>query len=107
MNVDAQALARLKEGCLYNLLGVTETSSQMEIKKAYRVKVKELHPDKHNNSEEKTKEFQKIQNAYEILSDEETKEQYDIEQAAQKAELILLLKQDLFRMLANAFTPSK
>lgn len=105
MNVDPQLLARLKEGCLYNILGIPETSTQMEIKNAYRIKAKELHPDKHNNDPEKTIEFQKIQNAYDILSDETAKQQYDIERTAQKAEIMLLLKQDLFRMLANAFSP--
>lgn len=57
----------------YDILGVSSDASQEEIKKAYRQKVKEHHPDKGGNSET----FNKIQTAYEVLSDNTKKSGYD------------------------------
>lgn len=57
----------------YETLGVSKESSSDEIKKAYRKKALEFHPDK-GGSEEM---FKKVTEAYEILSNEETKGKYD------------------------------
>ncbi len=61
---------------LYETLGVSENASQDEIKKAYRRLARKYHPDicKEDNCEEK---FKEINGAYEILSDEKKKAQYD------------------------------
>ena len=51
-----------------------------EIKKAYRELALQWHPDKHEGEEEKAKahiEFQKIAEAYEVLSDDEKRGKYD------------------------------
>lgn len=54
----------------YKILGVDRNASQEEIKKAYRQKVKEWHPDRHReNKEEAERKFKEIQEAYEVLSD--------------------------------------
>ncbi|KAI9928084.1 hypothetical protein MW887_002936 [Aspergillus wentii] len=54
----------------YELLDVQQSASGEEIKKAYRRKALELHPDRnYGNSESATKLFAEIQSAYEVLSD--------------------------------------
>jgi len=60
----------------YKILGVSSKATQKEIKNRYRVLAKETHPDisKDSGSEEKMAEINK---AYEVLSDEQRREQYD------------------------------
>jgi len=62
---------------LYETLEVSENASESEIKKAYRKLARKYHPDicKEADCEEK---FKEINAAYEILSDKEKKEQYDM-----------------------------
>ena len=67
----------VKETKLYDDLGVKPESTQSELKKAYRLLVKKLHPDKNKNDPECEKKFKTVQEAYEILSDEEKREKYD------------------------------
>ncbi|KAJ3211146.1 hypothetical protein HDU67_004759 [Dinochytrium kinnereticum] len=60
----------------YQVLGVSKSASASEIKKAYYQKAKEFHPD--SNKEKGAKErFVEIQEAYEILSDDQKKAAYD------------------------------
>ena len=61
---------------LYQTLEVSENASQDEIKKAYRKLARKYHPDvnKEKAAEEK---FKEINAAYEILSDEQKRKQYD------------------------------
>ncbi|MDP2437203.1 MAG: J domain-containing protein [archaeon] len=60
----------------YQLLGVGKKASQDEIKKAYRVKARELHPDV-NKSPDASKQFAEVSAAYDVLSDPEKRVQYD------------------------------
>jgi curved DNA-binding protein len=57
----------------YATLGVQKNSTPDEIKKAYRKKAAQHHPDRGGN----TAEFQKIEEAYRILSDPQQRQQYD------------------------------
>ena len=57
----------------YNILGVSKTASQDEIKKAYRKLASKHHPDKGGD----TAKFQEIQTAYETLSDPQKRADYD------------------------------
>jgi len=62
---------------LYDTLEINESASESEIKKAYRKLARQYHPDvnKDPSAEEK---FKEINSAYEILSDREKKQQYDM-----------------------------
>ncbi|CAI7834533.1 unnamed protein product [Closterium sp. NIES-53] len=60
----------------YDLLGVKQTATQQEIKKAYYKLSLKYHPDK-NPEPDAQAVFSKIANAYEILYDAEKREQYD------------------------------
>lgn len=60
----------------YDVLGVAKSSSQAEMKKAYRKLALQWHPDR-NKSPEANEKFKEINEAYEVLSDAKKKETYD------------------------------
>ena len=61
----------------YSTLGVSETATQDEIKRAYRGLSLKWHPDKNNNREEANSKFKTINEAYETLGDETQRSMYD------------------------------
>ncbi|MDD5184643.1 MAG: molecular chaperone DnaJ [Paludibacter sp.] len=61
----------------YEILGVAKTASADEIKKAYRKKAIQYHPDKNPGDKESEEKFKEAAEAYEILSDEQKRQRYD------------------------------
>lgn len=66
---------------LYEILEVSEKASKEVIEKVYRVLAKKYHPDlqKDGNKENVEEKMKQINEAYEILSDDEKRKQYDLE----------------------------
>ena len=61
----------------YEILGVGKSATSAEIKKAYRKKAIEYHPDKNPGDKEAETNFKKAAQAYEVLSDADKRKQYD------------------------------
>ena len=63
----------------YEVLGIDKKASQDDIKSAYRKLARRYHPDLHPNDEECAKKFKEINEANEVLSDPQKRQQYDYE----------------------------
>ena len=61
----------------YQLLGVSPSANQEELKRAYRKLARELHPDANPNNPQAEEKFKEVSRAYEVLSDQETRARYD------------------------------
>ena len=63
----------------YNILGLTPDSSAEEIKKVYRKLAMQYHPDRNGGNPESEERLKEINEAYQILGNEEKKRRYDLQ----------------------------
>lgn len=62
----------------YKTLGVPRTATPAEIKKAYRRLARELHPDRHPDDKTAERRFKEVNEAQEVLTDPNKRQQYDL-----------------------------
>jgi curved DNA-binding protein len=62
----------------YELLGISKSASEDEIKKSYRKLAMQFHPDRNPGNKQAEEKFKQISEAYAVLSDKDKKRQYDL-----------------------------
>ncbi|OOM75199.1 chaperone protein DnaJ [Clostridium puniceum] len=65
----------------YKILNLSVNSNNDEIKKAFRSLAKKYHPDRNKDDKEALTKFQEINEAYEVLSNEDSRKKYDNERS--------------------------
>ncbi len=69
---------KVKDTGLYDVLNVQTDATPQQIKKAYYLKARDSHPDKHPNDPLANERFQKVGQAYQVLSDPNLRIEYDM-----------------------------
>ena len=68
---------RLKNATITRVLGVDRGASEEDLKKAYRRLAIQSHPDRNPGDKQAEERFKELNEAYQVLSDSETRAQYD------------------------------
>ncbi|WP_160685642.1 DnaJ domain-containing protein [Clostridium sp. C2-6-12] len=68
----------------YKILGIPMTATGAEIKKAFRSLAKKYHPDRNPDDKEALRKFQEVNEAYEVLSNEDSRNKYNNERSNNK-----------------------
>lgn len=76
-NADEEKQSNRAPDSLYELLGVARSATEAEIKKAYYELARRLHPDKNQADPEATAKFQRLADAYRVLSNAKSRALYD------------------------------
>ncbi len=97
MSAKSKVMERIKGHDLYKLLGVEVDADEKAIKKAYRKRALKCHPDKNPDNPKAAEEFHLLSDAYEVLTNEETKKAYDNVLKARKAAELRNRKMDAER----------
>ncbi len=71
------SLKKIMKEDFYDILGISKNATSSDIKKAYRKKAIQFHPDKNPGDKNAEKEFKKAAEAYEVLSSPDKKSRYD------------------------------
>jgi DnaJ-class molecular chaperone len=88
----------------YIILGLKCTASADEIKRAYRDLAKKYHPDLNpENKEEAERKFKEISEAYEVLSDDKKRKQYD-NSGKNEEEKVIYHQENSAKTVSNPFT---
>ena len=61
----------------YQVLGVAKSADEAEIKKAYRRRAKDLHPDRNQGDPKAQEKFSELNTAYEVIGDADKRKQFD------------------------------
>lgn len=77
VNEKSAAKKKILDRQLYDVLGVEPEATVAEIKKSYYVQARKHHPDRNRDDPESHSKFQKVGEAYQILSDERLRKAYD------------------------------
>ncbi|AAS51809.2 ADL111Wp [Eremothecium gossypii ATCC 10895] len=92
----------VKDTTYYDILGVTPSASAEQIKKAYRKKAIQTHPDKNPNDPDAQAKFQEVSKAYKVLSDPDLKNRYnEFGLSDERGEMVM--EEDPFEMLMAVF----
>ncbi|AET39428.1 Caj1p Ecym_4372 [Eremothecium cymbalariae DBVPG len=92
----------VKDTKYYDVLGVQPDATAEQIKKAYRKKAIQTHPDKNPNDPEAQAKFQEVSKAYKVLSDGELRSRYD-EVGLSDERGDVMMEEDPFEMLMAVF----
>lgn len=88
---------------LYEVLGIEQTATQDEIRKAYHKLALRLHPDKNPGDQNAKEKFQSLQNVIAILGDPEKRKVYDQTGSTEDAELSSEIVKDLYQFFRALF----